>query len=111
MRSGRRLKRADVLSHSSFESLENRLLLSAASSAALSSVYATPTWRLAHQAFGAKPLGSANAPGGAVTPAEMRGAYGVNNISMPNVASANGAGQTIAIIDAGDDPNALTDLQ
>jgi subtilase family serine protease len=48
-----------------------------------------------------------------VTPAEMRGAYGVGDISF-NTSSGSvagtGAGQTIAIIDAYDDPNAASDL-
>jgi hypothetical protein len=39
------------------------------------------------------------------TPAEIRQAYGFSNIS------ANGAGQTIAIVDAYDDPNILSDLK
>jgi regulation of enolase protein 1 (concanavalin A-like superfamily) len=107
-----RAKRASRLPYSSnLELLENRMLLSAASSAGLSNLYATTTWRLAHQTYGAKPEGSATAPGGAVTPSEMRGAYGVNNISLPNVASANGSGETIALVDAGDDPNAYSDLE
>jgi subtilase family serine protease len=38
------------------------------------------------------------------TPAQVRTAYGVNSIALPNIV-ANGAGQTIAIVDAYDDPS------
>ncbi|MDB5171895.1 MAG: hypothetical protein JWN51_668 [Phycisphaerales bacterium] len=51
--------------------------------------------------------GSATASG--LTPAQVRGAYGVTGISFNGVAG-DGAGQTIAITDAYDDPNALGDL-
>jgi subtilase family serine protease len=51
--------------------------------------------------------GSATAYG--LTPAQVEGAYGVSGISFSGVVG-NGAGETIAIIDAYDDPNALSDL-
>ena len=38
------------------------------------------------------------------TPAQIRTAYGINSLSFGST-SANGAGQTIAIIDAYNDPN------
>ena len=41
----------------------------------------------------------------------MRNAYGVGSIVLPNVLSADGSGQTIAIVDAYDNPNAFADLQ
>ncbi len=44
------------------------------------------------------PAGTAT-PGSAYTPAQIRGAYGISQIA------GNGAGQTIAIIDAYDDPD------
>jgi hypothetical protein len=47
----------------------------------------------------------ANSP---YTPAEVRGAYGVNSIFF-NGAAGNGAGETIAIVDALNDPNIVTD--
>ena len=44
-----------------------------------------------------------------LTPAQIRGAYGVDAIRFAGIAG-DGAGQTIAIVDAFDDPNALSDL-
>ncbi len=49
-------------------------------------------------------------PGGAFTPAQIRKAYGFDQISFGNVVG-DGSGQTIAIIDAFDDPSAMNDLQ
>ena len=46
---------------------------------------------------------SESAPSG-YSPAEVRAAYGIENINFPTVA-ANGTGQTIAIVDAYDDPS------
>jgi len=42
------------------------------------------------------------------TPAEIRQAYGINDISF-NGTSGDGAGQTIAIVDAENDPNIIAD--
>ena len=48
---------------------------------------------------------------GALTPAEMRHAYGFDNLSFGNgTIAADGSGQTIAIVDIGDDPNITSDL-
>jgi Bacterial Ig-like domain (group 3)/Dockerin type I domain len=44
-----------------------------------------------------------------VTPAEMRSAYGISSITFGSIVG-NGAGQTIAIVDAFDDPNIASDL-
>ena len=41
---------------------------------------------------------------GHIRQVQLRTAYGFNDLSLPNV-SGDGAGQTIAIIDAYDDPN------
>ncbi len=65
---------------------------------------ATPAYLLGGST--AHPNGSSTPPSSAVTPAELRSAYGFNNISF----SGNGAGQTIAIVDAYDDPNIASDL-
>ena len=43
------------------------------------------------------------------TPAQIQSAYGFNNVSFGSTA-ANGAGQTIAIVDAYNDPNIAADL-
>ena len=52
---------------------------------------------------------AASNPGGGLTPAEIRAAYGFNNVSFGSTA-ANGAGQTIAIVDAYNDPDIASDL-
>ena len=45
------------------------------------------------------------------TPAEIRKAYGFDSVAFPgSTVSANGQGQTIAIIDAYNDPNIVSDL-
>jgi hypothetical protein len=44
------------------------------------------------------------------TPFQIRNAYGINKISLPGVAIANGAGETIAVIDAYYDPTIQSDL-
>ncbi len=50
----------------------------------------------------ATPAGSSVPPGGALTPQQILAAYGINLLSQ------NGAGQTIAIVDAYDDPGLLS---
>ncbi len=80
------------------ESLEGRLLLSAT---------ATPTFTLfGHGSQGAKP--SATAGVAPFTPAQIRTAYGVNQIAFGSTAGT-GAGETIAIVDAYNDPNIISD--
>lgn len=76
-----------------FEALEPRTLLSAN---ALADVTAQPLYEL----FG----GALSKPSG-YTPAQVRHAYGFDQLSY------NGAGQTIAIVDAYDAPNIVKDLQ
>ena len=44
-----------------------------------------------------------------MTPAQIRTAYGISSISIGSI-TGNGAGQTIAIIDAYNDPNIVSDL-
>jgi hypothetical protein len=80
------------------EALEGRQMLSAV---------ATPTFILAgHAAASIKPAVSAGvAP---IDPAQMDAAYGVNAISF-NGTVGNGAGQTIAIVDAYNDPDIISD--
>jgi hypothetical protein len=89
-----------------FESLEDRLLLSAS--------FATPSYVLegrANIASGSSHGASPNvtpANSGPIDPAQMQQAYGVNQISFGGV-TGNGAGQTIAIVDAYNDPDIVTD--
>jgi subtilase family serine protease len=44
------------------------------------------------------------------TPAQIRQAYGISQAVLPNGQAATGAGQTIAIVDAFNDPNIASDL-
>ena len=97
------------------ESLEIRLALAASSSAfgqAISPAEVYPTYvrypvrstelsALASSRVQPEAWGSAVPYG--MTPALIRGAYGINNISLPS-GVGDGAGQTIAIVDAYDDP-------
>ena len=56
------------------------------------------------------PASSPTPPAAATTPFQMRHFYGIDNINLAGVAG-DGRGQTIAIVDAFDDPNAQSDLQ
>ena len=46
-----------------------------------------------------------------MTPTAIRHAYGLDSLTLPGGAAANGAGTTIAIVDAYDDPNIAGDLK
>lgn len=100
MRKNRRPRHAS----STFEPLEGRVFLSAS---ALARATAAPTYQILHHA-GLTSDGSSS-PSGGISPAKMRQAYGVNAIQFGGI-TGNGAGQTIAIIDANNDPNAASDL-
>ena len=76
------------------EALEVRHLLSA-------------TTATAHTNYIDLPAASSGISG--YTPAQIRTAYGVNSLSYGSTA-ANGAGQTIAIIDAYNDPNIVSSM-
>ncbi|MGP0063104.1 MAG: DUF4082 domain-containing protein [Isosphaeraceae bacterium] len=77
--------------------LESRELLST------TAMTANPMFELGPLATSATP------PSGAYTPAQIRQAYQFNQISFDGVAGT-GAGETIAIVDAYDDPNIQADL-
>src|SRR5205823_11879188 len=77
------------------ESLESRL--------ALSSVPG-----LVHSDLRMLPAASTGTPSG-YSPAQIEAAYGFNNVSFNGV-KGDGSGQTIAIVDAFNDPNILSDL-
>ncbi|MGD0138013.1 MAG: S53 family peptidase [Tepidisphaeraceae bacterium] len=79
-----------------FEGLENRTLLSASQ-------------LLADPSLAAVPDASASSIAG-YTPAQIRAAYGFNAVTLSNGAAGTGAGQTIAIVDAYNDPNISGDL-
>ncbi len=88
-----------------FEQLESRRLLSAQAAA-------TPTYVLYHPADNSGPLASSAPPTDALTPNQIRHAYGFDQTSFSRGAiQGDGSGQTIAIIDAYDDPNILLDLE
>jgi hypothetical protein len=93
---------------SAIEPLESRVFLSAASVIrALSRATAEPTYRLLNH--GSLKANGTSSPSGGISPSQMVQAYGVNAITFGGV-TGNGAGQTIAIIDAYNDPNAASDL-
>jgi autotransporter-associated beta strand protein len=65
---------------------------------------------LATQHIVLDPSGSASPSSSWFTPQEIRTAYGISSIKLGSLVG-DGSGQTIAIIDAYDDPTILTDLQ
>src|SRR5580658_6737428 len=86
--------------HPQIEQLETRVLLSAASTVQLSLV-TQPA------------LDTSGSPGG-LSPAMIEQAYDLNNLVFTTggkTISANGAGETIAIVDAFGDPDIASDLQ
>ncbi len=69
-----------------------------------------PTSHLLVNPGGFAPAGSAGQPGG-FSPAQIRHAYGFDQITFNNGAvQGDGAGQTIAIVDAYSQPNIVSDL-
>jgi subtilase family serine protease len=82
-----------------FERLEDRLALSIT----LGSLDASASTLSAMK----KPVGAPHPIG--ISPAQIRTAYGFDNITF-NGAAADGAGQTIAIVDAKNDPYIVNDL-
>jgi hypothetical protein len=106
-----------------FEALERRELLSVTHGGAGHAVrgtgqlyqpmYAKPI--LPRLSNSAQPAAGQSAPNtAALTPAQVRGAYGMGQYGASNILfggiQGDGAGQTIAIVDAYDDPNAASDL-
>ncbi len=84
------------------ESLEVRQLLSTATTTPnLSQITALPSIEMT-------PM---SGPGStALTPQQIQGAYGIDKIALSGGIKGNGAGQTIAIVDAYNDPNITSDL-
>ena len=92
------------------EAIESRLLLSAAVSSVMSPV-ADPHYLHPHSSASVKKAATnpgISSPDG-LTPAQIRGAYGISSTNFDGIAG-DGTGQTIAIVDAYDDPNAASDL-
>ena len=65
--------------------------------------------RMAYPMFELGKAASATPPSSAYTPARIQQAYGFNKITFGST-QGNGAGETIAIVDAQDDPNIQADL-
>ena len=103
MRPFARSRVVSVGSHSAIDALEVRQLLSVGQTAAA----ANPI--VIQPAISATPLFGSSSPTG-LSPSQVQSAYGLNQISFGSV-TGNGAGQTIAIIDAYIDPNIASDLQ
>jgi subtilase family serine protease len=69
----------------------------------------SPTYILLPQGGGVTPFGGPGPTG--TTPAQIRHAYGFDQVSFSNgTVAADGTGTTIAIVDAFDDPNIANDL-
>ena len=86
------------------EALESRALLSVSVPG-----IAVPDYMALATPAGVAPLSTAGPTG--YTPAEIRQAYGFNNITFDNgTVVGNGSGTTIAIVDAYDDPDIANDL-
>jgi hypothetical protein len=93
----------------SIERLEERVVLSGAAASVRHAIpIVHPILDPVPPAAG-KPASSPVPPAAATTPAQMRHFYGVDNINFGGIAG-DGRGQTIAIVDAFDDPSALADL-
>jgi subtilase family serine protease len=99
---GARLRRAHRLTPAC-DPLDDRLLLSAdAASATLALIKATPSLDVLSV--------TSTSPSG-YSPAEIRAAYGIDAITFAkSTITGDGAGETIAIIDAYSDPNIASDL-
>ena len=97
-RVGRKLRKARATLRWDVERLEDRMLLSA--------ILMTPDHTVYHSANSLIQSSSA----GYLSPAQIRHAYGFDQITFGGGIQGNGAGQTIAIVDAYDDPNIAHDL-
>lgn len=86
------------------EPLELRRLLSTGTTPSLSGVVVAPAIHAAAPADFSTPT----AP--ALTPSQVRTAYGFDQITLANGAPGDGSGTTIAIVDAYHDPNIQADL-
>src|SRR5262249_8099180 len=69
---------------------------------------AHPTFTLLHHG-GARPHSGSGSPSG-LTPSVIRSAYGISGLRFRS-GTAHGSGQTIAIVDAYDQPNLAADLK
>jgi subtilase family serine protease len=86
----------------SFEALEPRTMMSASTTVTVKGPVAPPTGPVAMPSITVSPLRTIST--GPFTPAQIRSIYGFDKLSL------NGAGTTIAIVDAFDDPTLIQDL-
>jgi len=87
-----------------FEELESRMLLTG-------TIALAPTFDYKLYEPHGRPLTSVSVAGlPGLTPAIMKQAYGVNQVTFSGSIVGDGTGQTIAIVDAYDDPNIVQDL-
>ena len=89
------------------EYLETRQLLSVSAFPTGPTVGAVPASLVVQPSVSVTPLAGTGSPAG-LSPAQIKAAYGLNQ--MVQRFAGNGAGQTIAIIDAYYDPNIASDL-
>ncbi|HSZ56612.1 MAG TPA: hypothetical protein VK797_13175 [Tepidisphaeraceae bacterium] len=88
------------------ELLERRLLLSDVPGVGA----AHPMFVAAHPTVNGRPFSSSVPPASATTPSQMRHFYGVDAVNFGGI-TGDGRGETIAIVDTFDDPNASSDLK
>jgi subtilase family serine protease len=104
-----RARRRYVLERvSNFEILEPRRLLSASKLTKSTANVAHTNYVVISQNV-SKPADSSSV-GGGLTPAEIRHVYGVDQITFGGDITGDGTGETIAIVDAYDDPDIQSDL-
>jgi hypothetical protein len=89
-----------------YDALEHRQLLSVGQAVAKAGAPLNP---VVQPSVAAAPLYESMGPSG-LSPSQVASAYGVNQINFGGV-TGNGAGQTIAIVDAYYDPDIASDLQ
>lgn len=108
MLSGRKNQPAVKPRRSAFriEGLESRQLLSAATD-----IVFQPASLMGRADTGTTVSPTLNTTVQGYTPAQIRQAYGFDKISFGTGGAADGAGQTIAIVDAYNDPNLVADLK
>src|SRR3954454_15771748 len=86
-----------------FENLENRQLLSATGDVVMQPAFSAESFTLQPSAVGTPSAVNSTVRG--YTPAQIKKAYGFDQLTLANGVVGDGSGQTIAIVDAYDNPN------
>ncbi len=108
---GRRGRTHGLVYVATFEALEPKRLLSASKSTAVHNAHTNYTvFQTATLTAAITSSAAANPTGTGLTPAQVRHAFGVDQITFSGNVTGDGTGQTIAIVDAFDDPNIQSDL-